>query len=518
MLECDFVAAIRVDPEDDTLRLVAADWYLENGDPDRATFIRLQCEQAHLTAQATRRAEIGTICTSLLEAHGKRWLDPQSEITKRDPRIEIIATAREEDLFLVRSEDRYFYQGAPFLHAYFRRGFIEEIQTDPSSFLVSADLFSRIPFRRLWLRPEGLERLARVLTCPHLEEIPLLDLSGHGLRSAGAEVLFGSEGLARLRGLDLSGNELTAADMARLAASRSPSPLQVLELGEAKSGGHWDTHTLSNSLGDEGLALLASSPHLERLLRLNLSANQIGSQGIAALAASRHLGSLRELVLDWNAIGPEGLLALAASHGLPALNALSLEANALGDGEIPPHLFDGSGLRGLRRLNLSSTRLGERVIRALAAGTPMTQLRHLNLTGCEIGPEGMQALVQSSQLTAVTHLDLSYNPLGDEGVIALASAATLNNLCSLVLSDCQINDPGALALAQSQTFGPLQRLDLGLNAGPDQPASRLASLSVREVRNAITGPVLKELRQRWGDAVRWETFPDFDVPLDDATV
>jgi hypothetical protein len=125
--------------------------------------------------------------------------------------------------------------------------------------------------------------------------------------------------------------------------------------------------------------------------------------------------------------------------------------------------------------------------------------------------------VQSSWLTALTHLELGFNPLGDEGVMALASAATLNNLRSLVLSDCQINDRGALALARSQTLGPLQRLDLGLNAGPDQPASRLAFLPVLEVRNAITGPVLKELRRRWGEAVRWETFPDFAVPLGDAT-
>src|SRR5689334_12540997 len=37
---------IRLEPEDDTLRLVYADWLEENADADRAEFIRLQVESA----------------------------------------------------------------------------------------------------------------------------------------------------------------------------------------------------------------------------------------------------------------------------------------------------------------------------------------------------------------------------------------------------------------------------------------------------------------------------------------
>ena len=36
--------AIRAAPEDDTVRLVYADWLEENGQPERAEFIRLECE------------------------------------------------------------------------------------------------------------------------------------------------------------------------------------------------------------------------------------------------------------------------------------------------------------------------------------------------------------------------------------------------------------------------------------------------------------------------------------------
>lgn len=45
-----FVAAIVANPDDDTARLVAADFLEENGDPDRAAFIRVQVQLARLEA------------------------------------------------------------------------------------------------------------------------------------------------------------------------------------------------------------------------------------------------------------------------------------------------------------------------------------------------------------------------------------------------------------------------------------------------------------------------------------
>lgn len=45
-----FIAAIVADPDDDTARLVAADFLEENGDAERAAFIRIQIELARLVA------------------------------------------------------------------------------------------------------------------------------------------------------------------------------------------------------------------------------------------------------------------------------------------------------------------------------------------------------------------------------------------------------------------------------------------------------------------------------------
>jgi uncharacterized protein (TIGR02996 family) len=42
--EAAFIAAIAAQPDDDAVRLVFADWLDENGQPERAEFIRLSCQ------------------------------------------------------------------------------------------------------------------------------------------------------------------------------------------------------------------------------------------------------------------------------------------------------------------------------------------------------------------------------------------------------------------------------------------------------------------------------------------
>lgn len=49
-----FLDAIRADVEDDTARLVFADWLQENGDEARAEFIRIQIELFRTGAPADR--------------------------------------------------------------------------------------------------------------------------------------------------------------------------------------------------------------------------------------------------------------------------------------------------------------------------------------------------------------------------------------------------------------------------------------------------------------------------------
>jgi uncharacterized protein (TIGR02996 family) len=65
--------AVCENPADDTARLVYADWLDENGNPDRAEFIRLQCEASYISpafpSEAARRAR----ASQLLKEFGNQW-------------------------------------------------------------------------------------------------------------------------------------------------------------------------------------------------------------------------------------------------------------------------------------------------------------------------------------------------------------------------------------------------------------------------------------------------------------
>jgi uncharacterized protein (TIGR02996 family) len=64
-------------PEDDTPRLVMADWLDEHGDPDHAEFIRLQLRCASgSTLDPDERSALQDRTRALLDRHGGCWLGP----------------------------------------------------------------------------------------------------------------------------------------------------------------------------------------------------------------------------------------------------------------------------------------------------------------------------------------------------------------------------------------------------------------------------------------------------------
>jgi uncharacterized protein (TIGR02996 family) len=66
--------AVCENPDEDTPRLVYADWLQENGDEERAEFIRAQCEAARLAADDSRLAGLVRRAGELQRRSGRRWL------------------------------------------------------------------------------------------------------------------------------------------------------------------------------------------------------------------------------------------------------------------------------------------------------------------------------------------------------------------------------------------------------------------------------------------------------------
>src|SRR5947209_2077625 len=64
---------IRDNPGDDDLRLVFADWLEENGDPDRADFIRTQTELSRLPSGDPRQRALREREKGLRRRYGGLW-------------------------------------------------------------------------------------------------------------------------------------------------------------------------------------------------------------------------------------------------------------------------------------------------------------------------------------------------------------------------------------------------------------------------------------------------------------
>ena len=69
-----FLQAIAEAPQDDTPRLVFADWLEEQGDP-RGTLLRVQTELARLADNDSRVESLLTTQADLLRQHGETWKD-----------------------------------------------------------------------------------------------------------------------------------------------------------------------------------------------------------------------------------------------------------------------------------------------------------------------------------------------------------------------------------------------------------------------------------------------------------
>lgn len=114
------VRAVCTAPDDDLPRLVFADWCEENGEPERAEFIRTQIELRRQDVPAPRRAKLGRREASLLSLWERRW---KGELVS-EPGL---------------------------LWGWFERGFVERLSVyDADPFLANLDdLFDWTPLRKL---------------------------------------------------------------------------------------------------------------------------------------------------------------------------------------------------------------------------------------------------------------------------------------------------------------------------------------------------------------------------------
>lgn len=271
----DFLRRITENPEDDTARLVYSDWLEENGQLERAEFIRLQIEIAN-------RPES----------------DPEQRLLNRRANL----------LWAGRPLDNPFWQ-APFplpRGAEFGdpvRGFVDRITCQTIEVLksISRELIETSPVRTLRLvEVANAKVLADSVQLFSIRRLCLIQCS---ISADQLAQLLESPFLENLTALDLDHNALQPAAVERLIRSPVERKLRELWLG-------------CNRLGDTGVAALASPGYLTELESLDLSQNGIGMTGIEALARVRHWRRLKHLNLTGNGLSKrlKSVKALTATY------------------------------------------------------------------------------------------------------------------------------------------------------------------------------------------------------------
>ncbi len=314
-----FLAAIREHPEDDTTRLVLADWLDEHDAPDRAEFIRLQ-----------------VACARQAGAFG----DPEPE----SPREQV----------LLQTYGRQWRALLPLrVRVAFQRGFPTSLTVVLNGGPLNWELFERCPTlcglevclqgnvtwleellsggvspRLRWLALRGrwerwgtgatgfLDRACmRLLACrTDLGCLTGLDLANNpSINTEAATALASSPPLRRLERLNLSASTIGVGGLQ--AILRGFPALRRLDLtGDDLSVSRYPAEDAWPALpfqcrptiGDEGACWLAKAPEADRLRWLNVAYNRLTVDGARALADSPYLRGLNRLVAcEFDGLGRE---------------------------------------------------------------------------------------------------------------------------------------------------------------------------------------------------------------------
>jgi uncharacterized protein (TIGR02996 family) len=199
-------AAILADPDEDTPRLIYADWLDENGRPERAEFIRAQVELARVpTLELLAREKI------LLATHGNAWLAPLKG------------------------------KGGPLdhgdAHGEFRRGFVEVVWMPAAWFRVKAEsLFALAPVRELRVTHTTEGGFHRLMDYPLLGRLSGLDMSDRRFGDAVARLIAWSPFTGGLEVIRLRGCGITDEGADRLADAEFARPLRELDVSHNPIG------------------------------------------------------------------------------------------------------------------------------------------------------------------------------------------------------------------------------------------------------------------------------------------
>ncbi len=348
--------AVIADPDDDTPRLIYADWLDENGQPDRAAFIRAQVEAARAEPFGLLARTAETRANSLLERHRKVWTRHLYGHLVQPPR--------------------------------FQRGFIEHVSVEPIAFTAAmATIFDAEPIRTLRIiRPDDETvwiSLLPIFELPQLKQIRQLELACRtGFIDEEYTGLTQSPHLTGVQKLSMRGNRIDHPSwLSEMLGSDAFPELTGLDIADIAN------------LGPALLNAVNRSPHRE-LKCLDASDVRFTSGELQQVLSSQCLQNIEELRLGFaGRIGEPGPLF---------------------------HLDIGWVIQWQRLviLDLAGQRLGDDAVWAITTQDEARALRWLGLSNNDLGSEAIRLLCKSKHL-ALNYLDVRGNRFAPSAIAAL---------------------------------------------------------------------------------------------------
>lgn len=344
--------AIVADPDDDTPRLIYADWLDENAQPDRAALIRDQIEAVRAEPYSARARAAASRAEKLVAAHRPEW--------SKHVRPKVV---REE----------------------YVRGFIGHVVVDVGRFReIAAGLFTAEPVQSVDLvrfSPNfGRESMVPVFGLPEMARVRDLTLpSGMQISDGELDALADAPLLADLATLSLRGNPLPPPWLTKLLAGKGLPNLTGLSV--------WEMAHLG-----PGLAAAAHQAGHRRLKKLEVRGIAFKFLDLQRLLTSPCVRELEELVLHRPPKAPDALAQLDLGWTLPlaTLRKLDVGGQELGPGAVT-ELGRLADCQNLRWLGLAGNRLRSGGVRALVESTHLN-LNYLDVTDNDLDAADLAAL------------------------------------------------------------------------------------------------------------------------------
>jgi uncharacterized protein (TIGR02996 family) len=377
------LAAIRAHPDEDTPRLVYADWLEENGQSRRAAFIRAEIAYYQLILADTPANWVyDFLDTQYSDGLDRiKWAATDADLGERmaaGGKVRFRMTAKGEGIPRLKGVTVDGYH----------RGFFDYASVESTAvFLEHADaIFATAPLTGVIFDTLTAEQAQELADRGHLARLRELTLC-ENVSADAVRVLGSHKDAAAVRNLEFECCAASAAIVSALADGRYWSGLEYLDIVDAEDNDEPpDSEQLADLFGrrqfrgirrlaawgcnldDDAIKAIAKNMPELRFLDANL--NRITGDGAAAVAASKTLRNLRYLDLSsCDIIDGTAIADIITTSKLPNLTVLRLDGNLIGG--LPAKILAKPGRGpGLRVLDLGRVRMNAAAAGALAKCPP----------------------------------------------------------------------------------------------------------------------------------------------------